>query len=294
VTNIQYLLSWTYETSKEGNASMKRWGLLILIACFLAACKAPTPSADSIATAIEATARMKQTLETSTPTETATEIATATLTATASPEPSPTLPLHPINIYEDFSSHQVSWLGCDVCEFKNNALYMGPYPTSNASQANFAICEECGEVTYYHMSVVATYVDGPTDRGYGFVLRLTDDYFTVLEIYSWQIVGLIKVDRHGEVEVLDARFSGAINASGANNHIEVYVTESQQGRTDISVSINGKVVFIVWGEPKDQSPVGLYVYGHALEVSFDNFEFEEYRPYGDPIELDDLPRPSGG
>jgi hypothetical protein len=172
---------------------------------------------------------------------------------------------------------------------------MGPYPVSGAYLPHFAFCADCGSVTYYRMSVVTTYQDGPTDRGYGFVLRRTDDYIIVLEIYSWQIVGLLKVEiPSGQVEILDASWSGAVNASGANNHIEVFVTESQQGRTDISVSINGKVVFIVWGQPKDQSPVGLYVYGHALEVAFDYFEFEEYPPYGDPIDLEDIPRPSGG
>ncbi len=278
---------------------MKRNLILTIILLGLVACQSRAPSADEIATAIEATAIMKQTLEpaTSTPTDAPTETPTITLTKTPEPSPTATLSLHPIQLYEDFSSQEVEWLLCDVCEWKNDALYMGPYPTSGAYQPHYAVCAECGLVTYYRMSVVATYQDGPTDRGYGFLLRSTDDYIIILEIYSWQIVGLIKLDLHNgyveDVEVLDASWSGAVNAGASPNHIEVYVTESQQRRTDISVSINGKNVFIVWGQPKDQSPVGLMLYGHALEVTFDDFEFEEYEPYGDPIELEDLDRPSG-
>jgi hypothetical protein len=277
--------------------TMKRLSLILLVMSFVSACQTRTPSADMVATAIEETAIMKQTLEppTATWTEAPTQTATTAMTATASPSPTATLSLHPIQLYDDFSSYTINWLACEVCEYKNGALYIGPYPVSGARQPHFAVCQECGLVTYYRMSVVATYQDGPTDRGYGLLLRSTDDYMIILEIYSWQIVGLLKLDLHSnQLEVLDASWSGAVKAGASPNHIEVYVTESQQRRTDISVSINGKVVFIVWGQPKDQSEVGLMVSGHALEVSFDDFEFEEYKPYGDPIELEDIDMPSGG
>jgi hypothetical protein len=277
---------------------MKRSVMLLLAfnLLFIAACQSRTPSADQVATAIEATTIMKKTLEpaTSTPTDAPSETPTITLTKTPAPSPTATESLHPIQLFEDFSSHQVEWLACDVCEWKNDALYMGPYPTSGAGQAHYAICEQCGQVTYYRMAVVATYIDGPTDRGYGLLLRGTDDYIITLEIYPWQLVFVYKLDRNsGQWEILDGRWAGAVKAGTSPNRIEVFVTQSQQRRTDISVAINGKTVFIVWNEPKDQSPIGLLVYGHALEVSFDNFEFEEYEPYGEPVELEDLNRPSG-
>ena len=276
---------------------MKRFSLIILVMSIVSACQARAPSADMVATAIEETAIMKQTLEplTATMTETPTQTATTTLTSTASPEPTATLSLHPIQLYDDFSSYGVTWLNCEVCEYKNDAFYICPYPVSGAFKSHPVVCQECGKVTYYRMSVVATFQDGQSDRGYGLLLRWADDYITTLEILPWQIVYIYKLDFNSNTwEILDGRWSGAIKAGTSPNKLEVYVTESQQGRTDISVSINGKVVFIVWGQPKDQTEVGLVVTGHALEVSFDDFEFEEYQPYGDPIELDDLDRPSGG
>lgn len=277
---------------------MKRSMMLLLsiLISLLAACQSRTPSADEVATAIEATTMMKKTLEpdTSTPTDAPSETPTITFTNTPAPSPTATESLHPIQIYEDFSSREVEWLACDVCEWKNDALYMGPYPASGAYQTHVAICKECGEVTYYRMAVVATYIDGPTDRGYGMILRWTDDYVITLEISPWQTVGAFKYEFDSDRwEILDGRWAGAVKAGTSPNRIEVFVTQSQQRRTDISVAINGKNVFIVWNEPKDQSPVGLMLFGHALEVSFDDFEFEEYEPYGDPIELEDLDRPSG-
>lgn len=126
------------------------------------------------------------------------------------------------------------------------------------------------------------------------ILRSTDDYFITLEIIPWQIVRAFKYHYDSNRwEFLDGRWAGAVKSGTSPNRIEVFVTQSQQRRTDIAVSINGKNVFIIWGQPKDQSPVGLMLFGHALEVSFDDFEFEEYEPYGDPIELEDFDRPSG-
>ncbi len=240
---------------------------------------------------------MQQTLEppTATWTEAPTQTATTTLTSTASPEPTATLSLHPIQIYDDFSSYGINWLICEECMYKNDALYMGPWPSSGAYIQHFAICQDCGLVTYYYMSVIATYEDGPSERGYGLLLRLTDEYAITLEITPLQTVAVWKLDLEtGAFDLLDGRWSGAVKAGAQTNHIEVYVTESSQGRTDISVSVNGKNVFIVWGQPKDQSPVGLTLWGHALEVQFDDFIFDEYEPYGDPIELEDFDRPSGG
>lgn len=276
---------------------MKRILLYFFVVGFIAACQTRTPSADSVATAIEETAIMKRNLEpaTSTSTQAPTETATTTLTATASPEPTATVPLHPIQLYDDFSSNQINWLDCDVCEWKNDALFMGPYPASGAYKQHFAVCLECGLVTYYRMAVVVRHVDGPSDRGFGFFLRWTEDYIITVEILPWQTVDVYKLDLDtGLWTWLDGNWSGSIKAGKNSNRIEVYVTESSQGATDINVTINGKTLVFVWGQPRDQSPVGLTLWGHALEVSFDDFVFEEYEPYGDPIELEDLDRPSGG
>ncbi len=266
--------------------------LILLILSSVAACEKSGPSADSVATAIQATEFMKQTLypATSTATEAPpTETPTITLSPTATLEP------HPIKLHDDFSSELINWLMCEECIYKNDALYMGPWPSSGAYIQHFAVCQDCGLVTYYYMSVIATYEDGPSERGYGLLLRLTDEYAITLEITPLQTVAVWKLDfETGAFDLLDGRWSGAVKAGVQTNHIEVYVTESSQGRADISVSVNGKNVFIVWGQPKDQSPVGLTLWGHALEVQFDDFIFEEYEPYGDPIELEDFDRPSGG
>jgi hypothetical protein len=278
---------------------MKRLSLILLVMSIISACQSRAPSADLVATAIEETAIMKQTMEppTATWTEAPTQTATTTLTSIASPEPTATLSLHPIQLYDDFSSYQVNWLNCEVCEYKNDALYIGPYPVSGAYQAHFAICQECGLVTYYRISVVATFEEGVSTRGYGLLLRYTEDYVITVEITPWQTVDVWKYDLSSQTyECLDWKGSGAVKAGAQSNRIEVYVSESGQGRTDISVSINYKNILIIWGQPKDQSPVGLTVFGHAQEVSFDDFVFEEFEPYGDPIELEDFDfdMPSGG
>lgn len=225
--------------------------------------------------------------DTSTPTETAIP-PTSTPIPTSTPLPSATPLPRPISLSDDFSQDNLSWLICDYCDRKNNAFYMGPWPASGAYIQHFALCEECGLITNYRVSVDATFEDGESERGYGFVLRLTDEYLITAEITPWQTVDVWKLDFIEGWDWVNGVWTGAVKAGRQTNHIEVEVSEGATGKSDISVTVNGKTVLVVWGQPLDQGPVGLTLWGHALEVSFDNFEFEEFEPYGEPFDTGPL------
>jgi hypothetical protein len=187
-----------------------------------------------------------------------------------------------------------NWLNCEVCGWKNGALLLGPYPVSGAYLQQYTICGPCGWVTHYRASVDATYLEGPSERGYGLLLRLTDEYLTTLEITPWQTLNVWKQDiDSGEWTWINGMFTGAVKAGRSTNHIEVDVHGTQLGRSDISITINGSTVLVVFNQPADESPIGLTLYGHALQVRFENFEFEEYEPYGRPFQEGEPAWPTG-
>jgi hypothetical protein len=143
------------------------------------------------------------------------------------------------------------------------------------------------------MAVETTFEEGQSDRGYGFLIRVTEDYLMTVEITPWQTVAIWKLDYIEGWEWINGVWTGAVRPGRQTNHIEVEVTEGSSGRSDISVTVNGRTVLVVWGQPSDPSPVGLTLYGHAIEVYFNDFEFEEYEPYGEPLIVEGLQFESG-
>jgi hypothetical protein len=273
----------------KGNGSARRF--MIILACFLiAGCQSKAPSEAEIRTAIIATqtaeAEQSAAVATRTPLPPS---PTATMTPTevpsATPVPTPTRPAHPVQVQEDFSQDVGDWLWCEHCEWKGGKLYMGPYPPSGAYLQHFVVCAECGVVTNYKIGVEATFEEGQSERGYGFLLRMTDEYLMTAEITPWQSVAVWKLDFVEGWSLVDVVWTGSVRPGALTNHIEVEVTETGTGKSDMSVTVNGRTVLVVWNQPGDQTVVGLTLYGHATEVYFDNFEFLEYLPYGSPLEF---------
>jgi hypothetical protein len=205
-------------------------------------------------------------------------------TQTSTPTPTP----GPRAFRDDLAEDRGSWLNCEECEWKSSALFYGPFPVSGAYVQHYALCGECGWVTNYRASVDATYVDGPSERGYGLLLKLTDTYMMTLEITPWQTLDVWRQDlASGEWTWINGLYTGAVRTGRSNNHIQVDVHGTDPGRSDISITVNGKTVLVVFNQPADESPLGLTLFGHALEVRFENFEFEEYEPYGRPFQPDE-------
>lgn len=231
--------------------------------------------------------------ETQTITATRTPAATETPLPSYTPLPSPTptpapptstvTPSHPIRVFDDFSTSNGIWYGCERCEVVGGMLHLGKYPAEGADMPHVAYCETCGQPINYRMAVDTSYQEGVNQpgRGYGFVVKLTDEYLMLLEISTYQDVIFWKCD-HYNCEFLDGKFSGYVQVipEGSMNRIEVEFIDTGHGTADIYCRVNGHNVLVLWNQPADPGYVGLELYGHSLEIAYDNFEFEEYEPFG--------------
>ncbi len=219
----------------------------------------------------------------------------ATATAPATRVPTPTT--GPITFVDDFSTPSGSWLDCGQCEWKDGALLMGPFSIEGAYQVHTAICGPCGLVRNYRMSVDVAFVDGQSDRGYGLIVRVTDEYFLVVGMFPWQGIGLWRYDFEDNAWILiDDLVSGYIRSNRTANHLEVTVGPgSTAGRSSVSIEVNGRTLIASFNQPSDMGAVGLTLGGHDLQVVFDNFEFEELPPYeGEPIPASGPPGGTAG
>ncbi len=222
---------------------------------------------------------------------------TPTITPTFTPTPTVTPTPGPLVIDDPFDSLSDRWQGCQVCAIKNGALQMGPYPSSNSAQGYITLCKDCGVVRDYKMSVDATYVTGPSDRGFGLVLREDNGSFIDLEITTWQVYGVWLYDsKEGGSwdawhELLPKGYvpTGQLHPGLLTNHIAVEVSASDTKKdTDvINISINDSPVKML-EIPSGAGHVGLVVGLHSLGVSFDNFHFE-----GMPIQTPESPSQNG-
>ncbi|MEE9216294.1 MAG: hypothetical protein V3U32_02560 [Anaerolineales bacterium] len=92
---------------------------------------------------------------------------------TNTPRP-PTPTPGPAVFFDDFTEDIGAWLFCDVCEWRDGALFMGPFA---ANEFHDVICEACGQSTYFRMAVDATYGEGQVDPGYGFQYDIESEGF---------------------------------------------------------------------------------------------------------------------
>lgn len=213
------------------------------------------------------------------PTSTRLPTNTAVPTETEVPPPTatdrPTATPGPVVITDDFSSDLGIWTGCDFCTIDNGVMIMGPFPVSGAYIQHNLYCVPCGKVTNYRMSVDVTFVAGQSDRGYGFLVREVDDYMLTYEITPWQTLDFWKADFNTqEWEWINGVWTGSANPGKVTNNIEVEVTTNANNTTDIRLSVSGRSPLVIFGQPAEPGWMGLTLFGHAMEVAFDNFYFE--------------------
>jgi hypothetical protein len=184
----------------------------------------------------------------------------------------------PVIVDDDFSTDNGRFK-CDYCEVRDGALFIGPYPSADSYGGYYALCSDCGEAANYKMSVDTWYVEGPSDRGFGLLLRtLKGGSYIDLEVTTWQVYGIWSYDASlgGSGSAWDTFTNGWVPGSlrpgRANNTVEV-IMKTTNGKTSLSVSINGKVNRMV-DLPTGSGEVGLIVGMHSLGVAFDNFHFE--------------------
>jgi hypothetical protein len=217
-------------------------------------------------------------------------LATATIEPTRPPEPSPTrtpeptrrpapaVPVGPISFSDDFSRRSGNWLECDECTVSGGEMHMGPWGISGADIQHLAICDPCGQPIYYRMGVDLTYVQGVSQpgRGFGLVLRLTNEHLLILEVSPYQSLDVFDYNfTRREWTWVNGVWSGAVRAEHGLNRVVVEAAPSTQGRVDIAIEVNGRTPLVIFNQPAEPGYVGMTLYGHSLEVVFDNFEFTE-------------------
>ena len=204
---------------------------------------------------------------------------------TKKPEPSAAQPPPvpgPIVFQDDFSSDIGAWGDCEVCTWKDGVLHMGPAPVSGAGLQHIALCDACGYVTNYRMGVDVTFVEGPSEpgRGYGLVLKLNEETMDIYEINPFQTLDLWRFSfTDNRWDHVTGERTSSIRTMQHTNRIEVEVVGSGLGKSDVYLKVNGKTVSIAWAQSAGPGFVGLTIFGHAIEVMCDNFEFEELEPY---------------
>jgi hypothetical protein len=211
---------------------------------------------------------------------------TATTVPTNTPLPSPTATPAPLMIEDDFSSKSDIWGECEVCEWKDGALYFGPYPPKESmgqDQVFYVTCEACGWPKYYRIAADVTPFEGYSgDRTFGLLAGLVGNDF----------LGAATITTHQHVlyETFDFNtqswggspfklYPDAVQyGSGATNRIEVEVKPgTSSGSAEINIFINGTKT-ISYEQEAEQVKVGLYLGWHSVGVKYDNFEFEELEP----------------
>ena len=258
--------------------------LLITSALLLVACQPSGPNAEQIAeTMVAETAAAILTNEPSTPTN---EPPTPTLVPTNTPLPSPTSTPTLVVIQDDFSSQSGIWGDCEKCEWKDDALYFGPYPVKESSgqdQIFYVICEACGKPKYYRIAADVTFFDGyGGDRTFGLLAGLTDNNFIG--------AGTITTHQHVLYETFDFNSkqwggspfelfkSAVLYGAGATNHIEITVKPTvPRNSVEIVIYVNGEKT-VSYKQATEPVQVGLYLGWHSVGVIYDNFEFEEFIP----------------
>ena len=260
------------------NPNLYKLVLFFLAVLFsFTACQPSGPSAEQLAATLVA--------------ETAAEVPTeapptATSVPTNTPLPSPTPTPAPLVIEDDFSSKSDIWGECEVCEWKNGALYFGPYPpkeTMGQDQVFYVTCEACGWPKYYRLAADVTAFEGYSgDRTFGLLAGLVGNKF----------LGAATITTHQHVlyETFDFDTQGwggspfklypeaVLYGSGATNRIEVEVVPGTSwGSEEINVFVNGTKT-VSYEQEAEQVKVGLYLGWHSVGVRYDNFKFEELEP----------------
>ncbi len=252
-------------------------GFIAIVLSLLTACAPAGPSPEDLAATM-----VFETMSAVTPTAAATDTPrpTPTNTSTPTPTPLPTATPGPLIVSDNFEGSSGFWSNCAYCSRLQGTLHVGPFPASQAYVQQMVLCNECGDAYNYRVTVDAAFVEGVSERGFGILLRSTDKYFMTLEVTPWQTVAVWKFDflTRGW-ELVSGKWTGAVAPGRGMNHIEVEVTGSEKGKSMMVIKVNGRTPLVLESQPADSGPVGLTLFGHGVEVLYDNFVYEELTPY---------------
>jgi hypothetical protein len=262
-------------------------GLIVIVAVLAVSCAPSGPPAEQVAETLLAETAAAQ-ASAVTPAIPSTPTITPTLTITPKPPtptatPVPTATPGPFILADDLTKMTDRWSKCDYCTWGSNGLQMGPFPESMANRAQILYCETCGQVRNFRMAVDATFGEGPSERGYGFVYRATERGLSTAEITPWQTVYTwgLDVEAH-QWRIGQQRWTASVKPGTLTNHLDLAVTSYNPGRVLVTVKVNGRTP-IVYEGLDETGWVGLYLYGHGTSVTFSNFSFEELEPLGSRI-----------
>lgn len=203
-----------------------------------------------------------------------TEPSPPTEAPTVVPTPNPTNTPGPLSLTDDFSSDSGYW-DCTECTLEGGRLHFGPFDVSGAYIQHYVICEACGMVTSYRMAADVTFGGGPSERGYGFLVRGREERLLTYEITPWQDLDFWKFEfATNRWNWINGIFAGAVRTGNQTNRMEVRVTVAASGGTDFALSVNGRTPLVIFNQPAEPGIVGLTLFGHAVDIWFDNFEFE--------------------
>ncbi|MBI5934307.1 MAG: hypothetical protein HY867_11415 [Chloroflexi bacterium] len=249
------------------NARQIRWFSLIVLATLLMGCSmgAAAPTATPVP-------------PTDTPIPpTATPVPpTATPLPTDTPLPTPTP--GPIVIDDDFSADNGRFT-CESCTIEGGQLTIGPFPLVDSWQPFTVLCNDCGDVPNYKMSVDTWYNSGNNSFGWGLVVRQDEKTTYLIASSSWLVYNVFSFDLSSAssgglgykslIRGWDKK-SGLVAGRGVN-HFEI----TMQGST-MTIMING-LNLRTFDLPTNDGQVGLWVGNWETSAFFDNFHFEEIR-----------------
>lgn len=260
----------------------------VLLFTFLSSC-AGFGAPDPTATPLPPSDTQPPPTATSTLTPPPTPTETTPPTATASPRPTATP--GPLVIEDDFSTDLGIWSGCEARQRQRGVMKLGPFPVSGAYQQHALYCDACGMVTNYMMTADVIFSEGQSDRGFGFLVREAEDYMFTYEITPWQTLAFWKYDFNlDRWDFINGIWAGAVRAGKKVNRIKVIVATNPEGRSDITLMVNGRTPLVIFNQPSEPGWVGLTLFGHGMGIEFDNFHFETedtpiyppgYEPYID-------------
>lgn len=192
------------------------------------------------------------------------------------------------DFFDPFDRDTGNWEGCEECVWSEGQLQVGPWPTSGAYIQHNIVCVECGLPRFYRMAVDIMYEEGPSERGFGLLIKWNEEIMITAEVTPWQTLAVWRYDRsNDEWTMLQGDFYGAVKPGRQVNRLEVELTPAENGgRAIMAVGVNGRKQIALEGQPSAEGFVGLTLFGHATGASFDNFSFEPLGP--EAAEVDDV------
>jgi hypothetical protein len=177
---------------------------------------------------------------------------------------------------DSFDSDNGYWQGCEECRWQEGQLLLGPWPISGAYYQHNVLCAQCGTPRFYRMAVDVLYEEGPSERGFGLLIKWNDEEMITAEVTPWQTMAVWRFDyTDDEWTMLQGDLYGAVKPGRQVNRLEVEVIPSEgSGKATYAIGVNGKKQIILEGQSSASGLVGLTLFGHATAATFDDFEFE--------------------